>query len=106
MLDIDRKGKITITKGDNAAVDIRIYNKDGVEVEILPSDILILTVIKPAYGEVITKYNYINSFIFEPEDTKDLEVGLYTYQVEFQRDNEIQTVVPTRFFEIVREYNE
>lgn len=107
MITIDKKQKITLTQGDDASVDIRIFRKDGVEDKILPSDTLILTVIKSGViNPVITKEAYENSFIFVPEDTADLEAGLYTYQVELIRDGEHQTVIPTRFFEIAREYNE
>lgn len=44
MFVIDRTQRIRITKGDNAEIDVRIFNKDGAEVRILDTDVLTLTI--------------------------------------------------------------
>lgn len=104
MFTIDKQNKIRITKGDNAEIDMRVFNKDGEEVEILPTDIITLTVRKTASSQVvIQKVADLNSIYLVPEDTKDLEPGLMVYDIDFQRDLERQTIIPLSFFEILEE---
>lgn len=104
MFCITPTNKIIITRGDNAEIDVRLYDKDGSEVEILPSDIITFTLKKDVDGSIIfNRVAYINSILIEPDDTKELDCGVYLYQVDLERDNEIQTILPMNFFEIKEE---
>ena len=106
MLEITATGKIILTKGDNAELDIRLFNQDGAEEEIKPTDVLTLTICDiPA----VHRYNFtndaecVNSIFLSPADTADLDVGMYNYQVDLERDNEIQTVIPKNILELREE---
>lgn len=104
MFIIDKANRIRITRGDNAEIDVRIFNKDGKEERILETDVLTLTVKDSKDVTVLEKTNdMINSIFLYPEDTEDLDVGYYVYQVDFTRGNEVQTIVPSNTFEIREE---
>lgn len=104
MFIIDKANRIRITRGDNAEIDVRIFNKDGKEERILETDVLTLTVKDSKDVTVLEKTNdMINSIFLYPEDTEDLDIGYYVYQVDFTRDNEVQTIVPSNTFEIREE---
>lgn len=104
MFIIDKANRIRITRGDNAEIDVRIFNKDGKEERILETDVLTLTVKDSKGVTVLEKTNdMINSIFLYPEDTEDLDIGYYVYQVDFNRDNEVQTIVPSNTFEIREE---
>lgn len=45
----------------------------------------------------------VNSIFLYPEDTSELDVGLYKYQIDFIRDDEVQTIIPCNIFEIREE---
>ena len=108
MFKINNLNKIILTKGDNAQFDIRIYNKEGEEVEIKPDDVITLTVKKNADGEaVITKTaEELNTIYFIPNDTEDLDAGLYVYDIQYENGfGEINTIVSS-FFEIIGEITE
>lgn len=97
MFDIDNRGNIKITKGDNAEIDIRLYDKDKREVKILPSDVIRFTA--TTSPQPINKIAQINSIFISPSDTADKQTGTYIYQVELERDGEYQTI-SGGFFEI------
>lgn len=104
MFIIDKANRIRITRGDNAEIDVRIFNKDGKEERILETDVLTLTVKDSKDVTVLEKTNdMINSIFIYPEDTEDLDIGYYVYQVDFTRGNEVQTIVPSNTFEIREE---
>ena len=104
MFIIDKANRIRITRGDNAEIDVRIFNKDGKEERILETDVLTLTV-KNSYGTLVLEKNndMVNSIFLYPEDTANVPVGYYVYQVDFTRGNEVQTIVPSNTFEIREE---
>lgn len=104
MFCITPTNKIILTKGDNAEIAVRVFNKDGSEVKILPSDVITLTVKKDsAVAASITKTADLNSIFLVPSDTSSLAVGYYSYQIDFERDNEVQTIIPKNIFELKEE---
>lgn len=104
MFCITPTNKIILTKGDNAEIDVRVFNKEGNEVKILPSDVITLTIKKSAGSQtILSKQAELNSIFIYPEDMSSLEAGLYVYDVDFVRDNEKQTIIPQSFFELREE---
>lgn len=106
MFVIDKNNKIVLTKGDNAEIDIRVFNLDGTEYHIQETDEITLTVRKNAASPQVafTQAAYINTIYIEPSHTSSLTPGLYVYDIQLTNsDGEISTIIPTSFFEIVEE---
>ena len=96
MFKINQKtNKIMITKGDNAALKIKVMDADGFEREIFDDDVIVLTVRKTADKGVIS---------FVPTDTKSLSVGSYHYDIQLTTfGGNIYTIIPDSIFEICQE---
>ena len=106
MFKIDKHNRIFLTKGDNAELDIRLYNLDGEEVVIRPDDTIVLTVRKNTSQQTasFSKTAYLNTIYFEPEDTNSLTPGLYVYDIQLTNaDGEISTIIPVSYFELLEE---
>lgn len=105
MFIITPTNKIILTKGDNAEIDIRVFNKEGSEIRILPSDVITFTVKKSARSQIILqKTAELNSIFLEPADTANMQAGVYFYDIDFVRDNEKQTIIPESIFELKEEF--
>lgn len=102
MFKIDKMNKIHLTKGDSCQIEVRVFNKDGKEVEIIDSDIITLSVKKNELADemALTKTADLNVIYIEPEDTKLLSSGLYVYDIQFERDGEVQTIIPLSYFQL------
>lgn len=102
MFKIDKMNKIFLTKGDSCQIEVRVFNKEGKEVEIIDSDIITISVRKSEFDDTLalTKTADLNVIYIEPEDTKLLSSGLYVYDIQFERDGEIQTIIPLSFFQL------
>ena len=106
MFKVDKHNKIFLTKGDNAELEVRVFNLDGNEVEITEGDVIVLTVRKTAASEDASMQltANLNTFYIEPEDTSSLTSGLYVYDVQYTNaDGEISTIIPTSYFELLEE---
>ena len=106
MFKIDKHNKIFLTKGDNAELDIRIFNLEGKEVEITEDDVIVLTVRKTAASQDASMQLTadLNTIYIEPSDTSSLASGLYVYDVQYTNaDGEISTIIPTSYFELLEE---
>lgn len=104
MFVIEKNKKIILTKGDTASIYIEVQDLEGKPFDIGDSTVT-LTVRKTPKSEVsiqkeATPDHYI---IFDPEDTSDLKVGLYVYDVQLETDDNIYTIVPMSYFELRNE---
>ena len=108
MFSVDRYNKISITKGDNAELEVKVVDKEGIERQIFADDELILTVRKTIEEEaVITKTAEDGVFYFIPEDTKDLIPGQYIYDIQLTTfAGKVYTITPISRFEIMGEVSE
>ena len=103
MFVIEQKSKkIILTRGDTASMLIGVQDINGKEYEFEDGDIITFTMRKSPKSEralqlVADENHYI---VFAPEDTNNLESGLYIYQVQLQSGDNIYTIVPTSFFEL------
>lgn len=87
--------KITLTKGDTAVFKLSID-----EYSLKESDELKITVKRsvnrPAVIEI--KANTEGKFIFLPEDTKNVEAGIYHYDIQLTtEEGNVYTLVSSRF---------
>lgn len=106
MFKINQKtNKITITKGDNASIKVKVYDSNGVEREIFEDDIITLTVKKTADSTtVLTKTADKGVINLVPTDTKSLACGTYVYDIQLTTfGGNIYTVIPISYFEIGQE---
>jgi hypothetical protein len=102
MFKIDKMNKIFLTKGDSCQIEVRVFNKDGVEVEILPTDKITLTVRKNEYTDEVafSITADLNTIYIKPAHTTSLSSGLYVYDIQFEREDDIQTIIPLSYFQL------
>lgn len=107
MFKINNKtNKITLTKGDNAELTVKIIDSNGIQRGIYDDDVITLTVRKTADSEevALSKTAIDGKITFNPEDTNSLSVGLYSYDIQLTTfGGKIYTVVPLSVFEISQE---
>ena len=102
----NKTNKITLTKGDNAELTVKIIDSNGVQRGIYDDDVIALTVRKTADSEevALSKTAVDGKITFTPEDTNSLSVGLYCYDIQLTTfGGKIYTVVPLSVFEISQE---
>lgn len=102
MFSIDRNNKISMTRGDNAEIEVRVFDKFGKEVLLFDDDVIFLTVRKQ--DELYFKFQKtaVNGVIsIVPEDTDNLDIGIYYYDVVLFRFNDKRyTIIPPSRFEL------
>ena len=107
MFKINNKtNKITLTKGDNAELTVKIIDSNGIQRGIYDDDVITLTVRKTADSEevALSKTAIDGKITFTPQDTNSLSVGLYSYDIQLTTfGGKIYTVVPLSVFEISQE---
>lgn len=96
-----QKNKIYLTAGDNAELEICVFDITGAEIKVTSDDKIVLTVRQtPNEPAIFSKEADGRTIYFMPSDTKDMIPGLYVYDVQFTNsDHEINTII-TSFFEI------
>lgn len=108
MLKVDDDNKIQLTRGDTARFEVGVKNEvDDSEYELEDGDILRFTVKKSSEDEnsLIQKKITSGTLIhIEPEDTKSLPCGKYTYDVELTTKNgDVYTIIPPTGFTLLKE---
>ena len=105
MFVVQKDKKIILTRGDTATILVEVYDLDGKQYEILDTDIIKMTVRKAPKSEVSFEKTADAShyFTIAPEDTSDLNSGLYVYDVQLQSGDNIYTIVPMSYFELKSE---
>lgn len=94
MLIID-ENKITLTRGNTAFIEIDII-KDDEPYILRAGDSLTLSLKRKSdYNKVVlTKVTTTNTFTFVENDTKDLSLGIYEYDITFRgNDGTIDTLL-------------
>ena len=101
----EKTNAISITKGDNAFIQIDIKTLDQQLYEIKENDIITLTVRKTAKSDVAFKESAVGNIIsIVPTDTNSLATGLYVYDVQLTTEQGlIRTVIPASPFYITEE---
>jgi len=101
MFKITEKGRMILTRGDSCDFTIDLYNADGTPYVPATNDIILFSLKNHIYDEepVLTKEGL--TVEFDSDDTKDLNVGTYYYDIKVLfEDGSVQTVFPTNYFEI------
>ena len=97
--------KITLTKGDNADINISVYNNDDIKREY-GDDTLTLTV-KNKDGLGFSVVAVDNIFHIETKHTKSLPSGKYYYDVQLDTfTGKVYTIIPKSKFVIEEEITE
>lgn len=97
--------KIILTKGDNAEIEVKIRDANGVDREIYADDVITMTVRKSPNAEIAIAKTADNGMIsLEPADTKSLTSGTYVYDVELKSfTGKIYTIIPKSSFVLKEE---
>ena len=107
MLQIDGNN-ISLTRGDSAHLTVSIINgATGEEYEMQPNDTLLLTIRESAValGQALVQKVLTGSkdFYFTPDDTKELRIRTYKYDVELRTGSDIYTIIQCSDFELLPE---
>ena len=114
MLKIGKDGRITLTRGDTASLQLYLdaYYDDGKHHWYEPHefDTVTFTLKETPHedSEVIFEKNLIelSFFLIDKKDTAHLKPGIYYYDVQIlTEDGDRYTVVPPSVFEITWEVN-
>lgn len=95
MFEITKSGRILLTKGDSASINISLEDAVGKDTEILDTDIITMLV------DNITFTADKNGTLFiDGETFKEVEPGVYSFTVRLERDGEQYTIIDKNFFEL------
>lgn len=103
---IIKNNRIYITKGDTGTLQLSLESINHNVVKIEDGDNIKLTVKKLASDiEPLIQLtaDETGQFSIGPEDTKELNAGVYVYDVQLTRQGNIYTVIPQNYFEIKEE---
>lgn len=96
MFEITKSGRILLTKGDSASLNISLEDAVGKDTEILDTDIITMSV-----DNNITFTADNNGTLFIDGDVfKEVEPGVYSFTVRLNRDGEQYTIIDKNFFEL------
>lgn len=95
MFEASSNGQIKITKGDSAALKVNLQMANGEAYEMSSGDALTLTVKRrPGDTKLVEIVSDTNVLSFAPEDTKNLDAGVYCFDIQLAtNDGDIFTVV-------------
>lgn len=106
---IIKNNRIIITKGDTGTIQLSLESINHNVVHIEENDTIKLTVKKLASDPtslIQLTADETGQFAISPEDTKELNTGVYVYDVQLNREGNIYTVIPQNYFEIRSEITE
>ncbi len=96
---------LSLTKGDNAYIQVDVKTIDGDSYQIKSDDVIVLTVRKNAKSDIAFQETAIDGVIsITPDDTNSLASGSYVYDVQLTTGlGIVQTIVPISAFYIEEE---
>lgn len=103
MFQINKIGKMFLTRGDSCEFSIQLYKEDGTPFEPEVDDIVLFSIKKNinTVEPLIEKKGLI--IHIESEDTRNLPIGIYYYDVKVLfGDGSVQTAIPSNLFEITQ----
>lgn len=108
MFNIHDNGRISLTRGDSARLNVSIINDvTKTEYTISENDVLKLTLKKSIKDSVPALQKEIRGssmFYIRPDDTSRLDFGKYKYDVEITTSTgDVYTVIGPSEFEILQE---
>lgn len=96
MFEITKSGRILLTKGDSASLNISLEDAVGKDTEILDTDIITMLV-----DNNITFTADKNGTLFiDGNAFNEVEPGVYSFTVKLNRDGEQHTIIDKNFFEL------
>ena len=90
---------IHLTKGDSAYLNVEITNDDGTPYAIKEGDTLTMTVKATNGTKIFSKtVQAYESIIIEPQDTINVGVGRYKYDIQLNTENQVYTIISVSSF--------
>ena len=91
--------EIHLTQGDSAYLNVEITNDDGTPYAIKEGDTLTMTVKATNGTKIFSKtVQAYESIIIEPQDTINVGVGRYKYDIQLNTENQVYTIIPVSSF--------
>lgn len=91
--------EVHLTQGDSAILNVEITNDDGTPYAIKEGDSLTITVKATNGTKIFSKtVQAYESIIIEPQDTIDVGVGRYKYDIQLNTENQVYTIIPVSSF--------
>ena len=99
---------ISMIRGDSEAIKVSCRNESGVDFPFTEGDIVYFTIKKSVYTEekilqkIVTEFTDGVALInISPEDTRELKIGAYYYDIQLNRANGlVKTIIPPSRFTI------
>lgn len=89
-----KNGRIKITKGDSGSLRVCLETANGNTYEMKDGDTLTLTVKRKPGAEKLLEIVSTNNILkFNPSDTKNLDIGVYCFDIELKTSDDVFTVV-------------
>ena len=107
MLIIDEDNNITLTRSDSCAVSLSVIDSEGESYDY-SSDLVQLTIKGSTNTQHVVIQKTITNDFFKitPEDTKDLDYGIYKYDVQLiTQNNDVYTIIGPCDFILAEEVN-
>ena len=99
MLTIKSNNDIHLTQGDSAYLNVEITNDDGTPYAIKEGDTLTMTVKATNGTKIFSKtVQAYESIIIEPQDTINVGVGRYKYDIQLNTENQVYTIISVSSF--------
>ena len=99
MLTIKSNNDIHLTQGDSAYLTVEITNDDGTPYAIKEGDTLTMTVKATNGTKIFSKtVQAYESIIIEPQDTINVGVGRYKYDIKLNTENQVYTIISVSSF--------
>lgn len=96
MFEITKSGRILLTKGDSASINISLEDAVGKDTEILDTDKITMVV----DGNISFTADENGTLFIDGESFKDVEPGVYSFTVRLNRSGEQSTIIDKNFFEL------
>ena len=107
MLKIDENNNIYLTRADSCVLDLSVVDDEGNEYDY-SNDLVQLTIKGSTLTDsvIIQKAITGDHFIIDPNDTKNLDYGVYRYDVQIiNNSNAVYTVIGPANFVLCDEVN-
>lgn len=99
---------ISMIRGDSEVIKVSCRNESGVDFPFTEGDIVYFTVKRSVYTEekilqkIVTEFTEGAALItILPEDTRELKIGAYYYDIQLNRANgQVKTIIPPSRFTI------
>lgn len=93
---IDNADNVAMTRGDSESLTVRKVGGTWVSGEAITLTIRTSAVGEIVFQKVVTEFDEEGAAVIpiNPEDTEDLDFGRYAYDVQYENNGTVKTLIP------------